>query len=172
MVQDDQEKREHLGRVPPMILQYTIDQYIESPALVKQTNEWVHHVYQHLAEKDKELQRAEQEIAYLKEECLERKNIQRLLEEKTKDSLERERELQLAKQELDHLKGGSLKVSIVQHALSLMTALSFGVGINVVTSAPSNGAGWPLIFMGAISQSVSFYITYFMSYADVRKGHS
>jgi cell division protein FtsB len=171
MAQDEQKKRGHLNRLPPIMFQYTIDQYIESPALVKRTNEWVHSVYQYLAEKDKDLQRAEQEMTHLKEEYLKLKDTQKLLEERTRDFLEMEREFQLAKQELNHLKEGSLKISIAQHALSLMTALSFGIGINLATSTTSNGAGWPLIFMGAISQSISFYITYFITYADTRKGH-
>jgi hypothetical protein len=64
MTQDDQEKEKHSKKMLPILLQYTIDQYIESPILVKQTNEWIHDVYLHLAEKDREFQHAEQEILH------------------------------------------------------------------------------------------------------------
>lgn len=160
MAQDDQIGQTRSDIAPPVLLQYTVEQYMESPALVKQTNEWLHSIYQHLSEKDKQLQSAEHELKHLKEECLRLRKIEKALEETKQDLVEKDRQLQLTKQALGHFQEGSLKASIIQHGLGLVAAVSFGVGINFVTSTPSNIAGWFLIFIAIAIQSISFYITY------------
>ncbi len=118
MDRDDQERWLFPDIAPPALLEYTLEQYMESPGLVKQTNEWIHSVYQHLSEKDKQLRIVEQELNHSKGECSRLRKIEESLQERTKELqevakelMEKDKQLQMARQELNHLKEGSLRAS-------------------------------------------------------------
>lgn len=162
MAQDDPAEQAHIGVPAPP---FTRKQYNQSPDLMKLTNDWLHKVYQHLAEKEKQLRLAEQERDRFKEEYHILREVERTLRERLQVLEEKDGQLQLITHELSYLKKRSFEASVVQHILSVLTAISFGVGINYVTSTPQNGAGWPLICVGVAIQSTSFFITY----RDARK---
>src|ERR1700694_172834 len=126
-MEDYQEEQPYWKTSPPALLQYTLEQYVQAPGLVKQTNEWQHNIYQYVAEKDRYLQQAQQEISHLEKECSKLSRAEELLQERTQELIEKDKQLQRTEQELNHLKEGSLRASIVQHLLSLLTAISFGV---------------------------------------------
>jgi len=113
-----------------------------------------------LAEKDKQLHLANQKIEYLEEENARLKDKERSLEERSTTLRENDRLLDLANQEIEHLKEWSLKAAVIQHGLSILTALSLGIGINFATSPPTVSADLTLIFIGIGTESISFYITY------------
>lgn len=159
MTLNDQTRPEQSDIILPT-LQFTIELYTQSPDLAKQFNEWQHSALQVLAEKNKQLELTKQQLNQIKAENNRLKKLEKSSQEKAQDLEEKDKQLRLAKQELNHLKEGSFKAALIQHGLSVVTALSFGVGINYVTSATPNAVGWLLICIGVVTQSISFYITY------------
>lgn len=140
----DEQLRPLNSNTPPPALRYTVNQYVEHPDLVKQTNEWMQSNFVH-------------QLTKLEDQLRETENS---LQETKRDLTEKDKQLHLKKQELDHLKEGSLRTSIIQQALAVLTVLLFGIGINFATSTPPNGAGWPMVCFAVITQSISFYMTY------------
>lgn len=140
----DEQSRPMNSNVPPPALRYSVNQYVKHPDLVKQTNEWIHSNYQH-------------QLSKLEDQLREAENS---LQETKRDLAEKDKQLDLKMQELGQLKEGSLRISIIQQALSVLTVLLFGIGINFATSNPPNGGGWLMICSAVITQSISFYVTY------------
>jgi hypothetical protein len=126
------------GRFPAP--HYTGGEYARHAALVKQINEWLLDNYcRQLIDTHHVLRDREQ-----------------LLAKRGRELAEKEIQLRLAEQELAQLKNSS----VLQFALSISSVLISGYGINLVTTTPSLEAGWVLIAIAVVLESISFFITY------------
>lgn len=119
---------------------YTSSQYAKHADLVKKTNDWLINNYQHqLVVCQERLTKAETS-----------------LEVKAQDLNRKELQLQLAYQELNNTRDASL----VQFILGLLSLLLSGIGINLVTTIPTNWVAWVMIGSAIVVQCISFYLTY------------
>lgn len=123
-------KRAMVGRPSDWVKRFDVDDYVDNPPLIEKLFEEKQLNLQQAMELEKKLASAERNV----------------------------HQLELEHQTLSHELNEASRRSFFMFAVSVLAILLVGLGINVVTDAPTQHLGWALIVGGVAAELIGFFL--------------